>query len=592
MGQSDSMDEQLAAQYYRNEEYDKAAMYYKKLYESTGGKTYYSYYIKSLLALEKYDEAIKVVKRRMRQENEGIGLHVDLGKVYEAAGEPKKARKEYEEAIENLPTDQRQINDLANKFINMGKPEYALEVYRKGQKMFNGYSRFNFEIARVYGVMGNHQKMIGAYLDLLEVNNAYLQSVQNALDRALDFSEDGERTDLLKRELLKRIQADPDKSVYTEMLIWLYVQHEDFQSAFVQARAMDKRQGGDGSRLLSLARVCTRNEAYGVAARCYEYLIDKGPEAPYYMESRIALLDVLNKKVTGDAGHTREDLVQLEGNYEKALRELGRNPETASMMKDLAHLKAFHLDEQAEADSLLREVLDIAGLSETMKAKCKLELADVLLLEGRIWDASLYYSQVEKAFKHDKLGHEAKFKNAKISFYTGEFEWAQAQLDVLKASTSKLIANDAMDLSLLITDNLNLDTTTLPMEMYARSDLRLFRNDHEGAMATLDSIMTLYPGHDLEDEILFQKFRIEKDRMNFQKAADHLNQIFSEYPDDILGDNALFELAVLHEEVFDNEDKASELYKRVMTDYPASLYTVEARKRFRALRGDPPDKPQ
>ena len=90
----------------------------------------------------------------------------------------------------------------------------------------------------------------------------------------------------------------------------------------------------------------------------------------------------------------------------------------------------------------------------------------------------MYYSQVEKDFKHEVIGQEAKFKKIKIDYYTGKFNWAQAQLNILKQSTSKLIANNAMELSLLISDNLNLDTTQLTLQIYANAELLIFQNKY------------------------------------------------------------------------------------------------------------------
>jgi len=45
-------------------------------------------------------------------------------------------------------------------------------------------------------------------------------------------------------------------------------------------------------------------------------------------------------------------------------------------------------------------------------------------------------------------------------------------------------------------------------------------------------------------------------------------------------------LARLNENQLNDQDKAMELYQRLLIDYPASLFAVESRKRFRILRGD------
>ena len=276
----------------------------------------------------------------------------------------------------------------------------------------------------------------------------------------------------------------------------------------------------------------------------------------------------------------------LAAEYEDAIADLGRNAETAAMMMELAKVYAFHIRESEKAIALLEEAIALPGVYESLQAKCKLALGDIYLLEGEVWEASLLFSQVELAFKEDVLGSEAKFRNARISYYTGDFDWAQAQLDVLKASTSKLISNDAIALSLLITDNYNMDTTTVPMELYARAELLAYQNRWDQATQRIDSLLTGYPGHTLTDEAYLLSAKNHLKRNEYAEAKAFLDKILELHFYDILADDALFLLAELAETVDNDEAKAMELYQKLMTDYPGSLYVVEARKRFRALRGD------
>jgi outer membrane protein assembly factor BamD (BamD/ComL family) len=255
-------------------------------------------------------------------------------------------------------------------------------------------------------------------------------------------------------------------------------------------------------------------------------------------------------------------------------------------MRGLAEIQAYYQDSITKGIELLTEVINIQGLKGQIKAETKIELADLYLLNDEIWEASLLYSQVEKEFKYDRLGEIAKYKNAKVAFYTGDFYWAQAQLDVLKGSTSKLISNDAMDLSLLITDNVGRDSIIEPLQMYAVADLLIFKKDFDKAMVVLDSIPKFFPFTTLKDDILFTKYKVSIQKREYQEAAKFLKELIADYAEDLLGDDALFALAQLEEEEFKNEEKAMELYKALLTNYPSSLFVVEARKRFRALRGD------
>jgi len=298
------------------------------------------------------------------------------------------------------------------------------------------------------------------------------------------------------------------------------------------------------------------------------------------------LIRVKKKKLTAGYDFSQEELLSLEADYIDLLSEFGRIPTTVHPMRDLSHLYAFYLHDLEKASEILEEIVEMPGVSANDKALCKLDLGDFYVLDDEVWDATLYYSQVDKDFKEDYLGELARFKNAKLSYYNGDFDWAQTQLSILKASTSELISNDALDLSIFIIDNLGLDTTMVTMQKFAQADLYIFQNKFEKAFSLLDSLDAAFPGHTLTDDILYRRAEIETKRKDFTKAAQYYQQIIDDFPTDILADNSMFFLGELNENYFDNKEAAMQFYRTLMIEYPGSLYTVEARKRFRKLSGD------
>ena len=582
-------DEELATYYYQNGEYEKALLYFEDIYKKKPSEANFRFYLNSLKELDRLEEAEKLCKRHMKKNQNALALYIELGGLQELQGRQDEADDNYNKAIKSIGQNRNQVIELANAFSQANKLNLALRTYDEGKKKVANYP-FSYEVASLYGSMGQHEKMIDEYMNLLSFNKGYLRSVQNNLNRTLDFtSEDDERVGILKTALLKNVQKHPEQNVFYEMLIWLFTQRKEFNAAYIQTKAIDKRQGEDGRRLISLASLCTNNEQYDVAAKCYAYIVDeKGARSRYYDTAKSLELVSAKKALVSTFDPPREEVVALDNRFKTVVEELGPGGEAARMMRERAMLNAFYLGESEAAITLLDNAINSPGVDEKLKAACKLDLGDILLTQGYIWDASLYYSQVEKDFKEDVLGFDAKYRNARISYFAGDFDWAQAQLDVLKASTSKLISNDAMDLSLLITDNLNLDTIYEPMEMFARADLLTFQNKFDLATASLDSISENYPGHTLEDEIIYQKAQIAYKQGQFDSTVVLLDEILTFYFDDILADNALFELAEIHEKIFKDEDKAKDYYEKLIAEFPASLYVIEARKRFRRLRGDVP----
>ena len=578
-------DEQLAAQYFQNKEYDKAVIYYEKLFSKKNVDLYYSYYLACLLELKDYSKAEKLVKKVYKMDEYHLKYLIDLGYVYLESGDGVKAGKQYEDAIRGIK-DNQQVFEVAKSLVALKEYDLAINAYLKGRKLSHGSYPFNFEIASVYGMKGDVQSMVSELLDILLISDAYIEGVQNALQPGFASGTDLKKNEIIKTELLKCIQRNPDKPVYSELLIWMFMQQRDFDAAFTQAKALDKRQKEDGQRIMNLALVCSTNESFDVAAKCYQYVISKGRDGYFYTNARMELLNVMYKKIVGKRDYSKADLIQLELDYNEALKELGRYSGTASIMKDMAHLQAFFLNKSEQALLLLNEAIELPGVSETKQAECKLEKADIELMTGDVWEASLLYSQVEKSFKHDQIGQEAKFRNAKLSYYIGDFVWAQTQLNVLKGATTKLIANDALDLSLMISDNLAIDTNPVPLMMFARADLLEFRNQDSLAFITLDSIENKFHGHALADDISFKRYRIRMKQYRYTDAVNYLSNIIDNYNSDLLGDDAMFLLAELYETKLNDKEKAKQLYEDLLLKHPDSLYTVEARKRFRRLRGD------
>ncbi len=580
-----STDEQLAMQFYQNKAFDKALDYFEKLYYKKSPQQFYTPYLNCLLETKDFKKAEKIVKKQIKQNPESLNFNVDLGTVYIRSEEPDKARSEFEKAIKLVKEDDQAFT-LANSFIALREYDYAINTYLRGRKISQNNYPYNFELADIYKIKGDKIMMINEYLNALEIADSYIQSVQNGLQTSFGNDADSKTNELLKTELLKRISRNPDKTILSELLIWMEIQLKDFDGAFVQGKALDKRKKEEGVRIMGMAQLFAQNDNYDLAAKAYQYVIAKGKNNYYYTSAKMELLNVSYLKIVSKGLYTPLDLTELEKNYYLTIEELGRSAITVPMLKNLAHLQAFYLNKSAEAIGFLEEAIATPQLDKHSQADCKLELGDILLMTGDVWEASLRYSQVEKAFKYDEIGQEAKFRNARIFYYTGDFKLAQAQLDVLKGSTAKLIANDAMSLSLTINDAVAIDTNEAPLLIFARADLLAFQNKDEEAKKSLDTINTLFPNHALADEILYKKAQIEFKHANYIEVAALYEKIIKEYGEDILADDALFKLADLTENQFKNADKAKDLYQQLLEKYPGSLYVVEARKRYRKLRGD------
>lgn len=581
-GQSNA---ELANQYLSTEEYDKAIVYFDKYYDQDPFSAYGGF-LQCLLKVKDYDKAEKLIKKHQRKFPQDPSVKLDMATVYEAQGETEKATKVYNDAVKNLPPDINQVNLLGNAFTRRQMFDYTVQTYLQGRKVLKGAYPFSFELAEAYSQLGKYPEMVNEYIDMVDFNPAYLNNLQTILQNKIANDLSGGLSDVVRQALLRKIQKYPNETNYSELLYWLFLQEKDFESAFMQARGLDKRLGETGERILSLGRTCISNLDYGTAEKCFQYVVDKGVDGPNYVTARMELINTMNDRITSSGTYTQTDLLKLEQDYKTALNELGKTIATAPLIRGFAHLQAFYLHNSQAAIDLLNETIDLPNLRPQFKAECKLELADIYVFGGEVWDAALLYGQVDKDFKNDALGREAKFRNARLSYYLGEFDWAKDQLNVLKAATSQLISNDALSLALLITDNTNLDTSYDALLAYSRADLLDFQNKDSIALMVLDTLMLNFPGHTLTDEVIYKKAQIYKAKGRYAEAVSMLQEIVDKYGEDILADDALYQLGLLYEEKLNDKEKAKTLYETLLTKYPGSLFVVDARKRFRALRGD------
>jgi len=579
-------EEQLALQFYQNREFDKAAELFERIYEKKPSIFNYQYLFFCLVEIKEYGKAERLVKKCQRAEPDAPRYQVDLGYINYRSGHSEKSKKFYEDAVKKLRADQQQIFELANAFITRGEYEFAIKTYQKGKQLLNNAYPFGFEMAGVYERMGDFTNAMEAYLDLLETNCNYLNTVQDRIQMILSFDVNNEKNEQLRKILLARAQREPDNSCFAELLWWYSIQQRDFDIALIQAKALDRRLKEDGGKLVSLANLAVSNEKFDVAIDCYQYLILKGSTCSYYDYSRRELANTRYLKIISEPVPIKKQLELLEKEFQDILAKSGNNPDNISLIKNLAHIRAFYLGKPQDALDLLNTAIHMPGVSAADKARCKIELADIMLFTDDVWEATLLYQQAYQDFKSDVLGQEAKFKNAKLSFYIGEFKWAKSQADILKAATSKLISNDAIALSLLISENYDPDSNTIALGMYARADLFNYRNETDLALETLDSIRRAFGEHPILQQVLYKKGEIKRKQGKYAEADSIFQLLVKEYPNEIMADAALMQAAALNERQLKNPEKAMSLYQELLDKYPGSIYAPDARKKFRFLRGD------
>lgn len=575
-------DEQLAGQYFANAEYRKAADIYEKLLnKNTSSVYFYDNLLSCYISLKDEDAAVKLTKKQSKRFESNYSYKVDLAYVYKVFGKQQKAEDYQKELIKNIPRSPVGILDLSLGFQKRNEKLLAVEALLGGREVLKTALLFSAELGGLYADLGKTKETVEEYLNVLLIDDAQDEEIQGLLQNYLKSAADYE---ICKMSLIKRNKLYADKEVFQEMLIWLYVQKNDYQSAIPFVKNLDKRNREEGRRLMDLGYVAMANKRYDAAISVFKQVELLGNDKPYFHLAKQTGLESRAKKLlSGD--FKPEDLLILESEYKAILLNTGRSEMSASTIRDLAELQAYYLNDIKSAIENYQEILTMGRLDRRFLANCKMELGDIYIISGEVWEALLLYGQVDKDFLEDPLGQEAKYRNARLSYLLGEFEWAKAQLDVLKTATTQLIANNAMELSLLIQEN-TIDSNDVPLQLFSKADLLLLQNQYAKAKSILDSINTVYPKHALSDDILMKYAEIASKERKYLEASVFYEKLIKDYGADILADNAVWQLANLYEFKLGDKEKAKLLYEKLLLEYGGSFFVPDARTRFRVLRGD------
>ncbi len=580
----------LAIRYYNAKDYEKAMPLLKEVHQLTKSSSYFRYYLNCLIELKEFTKAETEIEEAITKQNQVRSEYfVHWGQVLKMQKRDEEANEKFKEAIDKIQPNKGGYLTTANGFLSWGEYELAKQTYLKGREVLPAES-FSYELARSYLYLRDYKNMMEEYLNLLQQSEKHLARVQSSLSSAMRLDIDNGLRDQFRGQVLSRIQTNPQVIGYNRLLIWFFLQEKKFSSALRQSIALDKRTAAEAGQIAQLGNMALRNKQYAEAKEAFAYLLAKGEESEYYAQAyafniHASYLEYISEfkddAVKGDA---------LAQEFEKGLEYLHYGPATLNLIQEYAHLLGFYLNDTEKGLAILEKGLKIPQLKPEQTGVLKTEMADIYVYADDPWEAMLIYSQVIDANKKNTLGDDVKLKKARLGYYMGNFSWAKAQLDVLKASTSKLTANDAMELAMMIGNNLNLDTTAVPLQMFAKADLLFFQNRENEAMLVLDSLADIYPYHTLVDDILFRKAKIEVENQNYALAIEFLETIVTDFSYELLGDDALFMQAEIYNYQLDEKEKAKDLYKKMLTSYPGSVYIEESRAKYRELREIYPDK--
>ena len=578
------LDERLAREFYFKKDYEKARDIYKSLYDNFGNTGYFNQYADCLILTGDYEAAEKAYKAFLKKNPKNWKSHVDLAYVYQQQGENDKAAKYLNKVLKDVPENKNSINEVANLLRARSFNDVAISLFNKAAKNPNTNYNFYLEKAYTYNSMLDFENATECYLLYLKENPEQYETVKSRLRVMMMYDLNGNVNDVIRMALLRKTQEEPDNEEYSSLLMWYSLQQQDYEMALTLLKALDKRGKGDFENdIVNIAQIAYDNKQYDISIDAYNYILKKHKEGVYYVDATSGLIEAEYAQAVANGSHDKGFYEKLSGRIDTAFTEMGYSKETISLITIQAEILAFELGRYDEAKTLLNNALEV-NLSPRNKAELKMKLADIYLFTDEVWEATLLYSQIEKSMKNEPIAHEARFKNAQLRYFIGEFDWANASLRILKSATSKLVANDAMTLSLTISDNLEYDT--IGLQRIAKADYYIYQHRYVLANQMLDSVVAYNPNEVSLPNAFYRKANIAVNEGDYELADSLYKRVYEGYADSYISDEALIEDALLLENQLNMKEEAMECYSKLFDYYTASVYVAQARKSYRRLRDE------
>ncbi|MDA9028362.1 hypothetical protein N9H71_01155 [Flavobacteriaceae bacterium] len=573
---SAQVDPGLAKTYFEKGAFEKSASLYKKLLSNQRTNSYYSLkLIECYQQLSQFKAAQNEIEAQLKYSN-NPQYFVELGYNYQLQDQLAKAEENYKNALERIDAQPNYVYAIAQQFESHGRIDNAIQAYELGLELAPNPA-FYYQLAVLHGVQKNIEKMMEHYLDYVETNSAHTNQVMRLLAEYISEDASQPYNQIFKKVLLKKLQSTPN-TLWNQWLSWLYIQQNDFKKAFVQEKAVFRREPESLQGLINLAMLTKDAKAYETALTVLEFITQNTTDSRLNIQANTQRLEL-------QLEHSKPNYNTIKASYVKLLDTYKLGVETLEIQLSYATFLAFYDANSEAAITFLKTALK-ANLTDLASSSLKMKLADILVTQNKFNQALIYYTQIQLQVKNSTLAQEARFKAAKTSYYKGDFDWAETQLKVLKSSTSQLTANDALDLQLLISDHIASDSLHTALKMYAKAELLSLQKKSTEAIGVLETILENHKTDPIIDQTLFVQARLYESEKMYSKAEANYMRIITDYKDDILVDDAYFYLAELYRLQLNQIEKATLNYETIIFNHEDSIHFVDARKQYRILRGD------
>ncbi|MBE0538647.1 MAG: tetratricopeptide repeat protein [Ignavibacterium sp.] len=541
------------------------------------------------LQLKKYDESAALINSRINITPQDISLYGLLGSTYYTAGDRTKAYQVWDDTAEKFKTNPMTLRIISNYAIEKRDFEKAIEYLNRGKEISKDPFLYSYDLGELYQITMRYREAAGEYCDLIKANPSQYQQIEskilsysnkpNALDETIEVVEKHKSDDISFSYLLAR----------------LYIEKKNYDEAFDLFKEIDKKQNTRGADLFSFGEFVYREGEYKTASEVYKFLIDNYSDQQNiplaklgYAKTQEALFiqkyNAANPEWKSFFIPAKVDENEIEpviSAYQEIIKVYQHSEVAIEANLRIGILLAHYRNDIIEGEKYFSIITETYPMSK-FASLAFIELGNIKMQQAKLDEAEKLFQSVvklQRANPEDKSF--ANYQLARIFSFRNDFESARKYLMSVMGNLKDNIANDAIELSILLNTAKN-DSSNLSLYCTAEflTEQKRF-SEAKDLYLQLSQNQQAFVFHSIA-KLRAAEMLIATD--GYSAAIADLSLIVEEAEKNIYADKALYLQGQIYQYGLKDSVKAVESYESLLAKFPKSLFLDEARQNIIELK--------
>jgi len=569
---------------------DKAREIYEDLYKRNPSNMQYFISLNRIyVSLKQYEASEKLINQRLLSSPQDINLYGLLGSTYYLTGDENKGFSIWEEGIKKVPDEPINYRIMANYAIERRAFEKAIDFLKRGKKLSDNALMFSFDLANLYSLTMQYREAAEEYLSIILKNPEQYQAVQNGI---LSYINKVDAL-IITTDVFDK-KRDENNINLSYLLASLYIQGKMYERAYRIFSEIDSKLKSDGKELLYFAQSLYNDHQFVLAVRVFGDIIDKHPTSSIISNAKLGYAKTLEatiENINNDASAWKPFSFGKTGDPQKVdeiiakyneINNLYSHSEVANeALFRTGDLKYSKLNDLDGAKGIFNKLIAETPNSQ-FGIKSYEKLGDIYLEEGNLEKSKeMFKKLIQSSLIAENEKNYARFKEAKISFYEGNFPIGRDLITNIIQNYKDNNSNDALELSLLLNTMAN-DSSNLVI--FANAELLSEQKKFSQAREKYLIISQNPQAFVLQNLAKLRVAEMDLALDNYDSSMKLLQEIADEKEKNIYSDKALYLQGNIYQYAKKDIPKAIEIYESLLERFPNSIYLDAARESINKLK--------